>query len=61
MTQSCPAGPIRRFHGVLMPPVTPEHFALVHYAGMAGVKAAAFMLFGFPYAAIRIVLRKKES
>ena len=55
------AGPIRRLHGLLMPPLTPDHFALVHYAGMAGLKVAAIMLFGFPCVAIRIVLRKRSG
>ncbi len=48
-----------RWHRVFHEALTREHFALVHYAGMAGFKVAAVTLFGFPYVAIRIVLRKK--
>ncbi|MHC5053424.1 MAG: DUF6868 family protein [Planctomycetota bacterium] len=55
------AGPIHRLHGCFYEGLTRSHFALVHYAGMAGLKVAAIMLFGFPYVAIRIVLRKKSA
>jgi hypothetical protein len=37
-------------------PLTREHFAFVHYGGMALFKGAAILLFLVPYLAIRIVL-----
>ena len=40
--------------------ITQEHFALVHYAGMAATKILVTVGFLIPYLCLRIVLRKKS-
>ena len=52
---------VYRFHGFFFPDMTREHFALVHYGGMAALKVGAMALFAFPCVAILIVTRKKAG
>ncbi len=40
-------------------PMTRQQFDVIHYAGMLMTKATIFVLFLFPYIAIRLVIRKR--
>jgi len=42
-------------------PISREQFYLINYAGGLMTKAAVFVLFFFPYIAIRLVIRKRKS
>ena len=42
-------------------PISREQFYLINYAGGLMTKAAVFVLFLFPYIAIRLVLKKRKS
>jgi heme/copper-type cytochrome/quinol oxidase subunit 2 len=42
-------------------PISREQFYLINYAGGLMTKAAVFVLFLFPYIAIRLVLKKLKS
>jgi hypothetical protein len=46
---------VYRMHSQFIP-VSREHFAFVHYGGLALFKGAVLVLFLVPYVAIRIVL-----
>ncbi len=46
---------VYRMHAEVVP-VSREHFAFVHYGGLAFFKGAVLVLFLVPYVAIRIVL-----
>ena len=48
---------VYRMHSQFIP-VSREHFAFVHYGGLALFKGAVLVLFLVPYLAIRIVLRR---
>jgi hypothetical protein len=48
---------VYRMHAQFFP-VSREHFAFLHYGGLALLKSAVIVLFLVPYAAIRIVLRR---
>lgn len=42
-------------------PISREQFYLINYAGGLMTKAAVFVLFLFPYIAIRLVIMKRKS
>lgn len=42
-------------------PISREQFYLINYAGGLMTKATVFVLFLFPYIAIRLVLKKRRS
>lgn len=51
---------ICRLHGGLFG-LSPHELSLIHYGGMAFVKLVVILLFFFPWAAIRLVLRKRSD
>lgn len=40
-------------------PISRQEFDVIHYTGMLLTKAAIFVLFFFPYVAIKLVVRKR--
>ena len=46
---------------VKIAPISREQFYLINYAGGLMTKATVFILFLFPYIAIRLVIRKRRS
>ncbi len=42
-------------------PMTRQQFDVIHYAGMLMTKSTVFVLFLFPYIAIRLVIRKRRG
>ena len=42
-------------------PISREQFYVINYAGGLMTKATIFVLFLFPYIAIRLVIRKRRS
>ena len=45
----------------MMIPISRQQFDIIHYTGMLMTKAVIFVLFLFPYIAIRLVIRKRKS
>ena len=46
---------------VKITPISREQFYLINYAGGLMTKATVFILFLFPYIAIRLVIRKRRN
>ncbi len=42
-------------------PISREQFEVIHYSGMLLTKAAIFILYFFPYLAIRLVIGKQDK
>lgn len=51
---------IHNLHGKMFR-LTEHELDLIHYCGMAFVKLCVFLFFLFPYIAIRMVLRKRNT
>ncbi len=51
---------IHNLHGKMFG-LLPHELNLIHYCGIAFVKLCVFLFFLFPYIAIRLVLRKRNT